>query len=248
MRSRIIPGFQISRGELVHLVQFNKNSKRYIGDPLNTLRIFNQYNCDEINIVDIHAWKYGINFNLLEAISEEIFVPLSYGGGINSLDDACKIIELGFEKIIFDNSLLKNENFINEFSENYGSQAVTLKINVFEKEGIYKIFNHKDSKVLDIDIEKYIQKLSKFKASEIILMVTNLDGTFLGPDLSIIRYLKNKINTHLIYSGGMSKISDFKECFNAGANAIITNNFFIMKKANDGIVFTDPKEIEYEGM
>ena len=120
MRPRIIPGFQISKGELVHIIEFNKNSKRYIGDPLNTLRIFNQFDCDEISIVDVDAWRNGIDFGLLEKISEEIFLPLSYGGGIKNFNEASKIIGLGFEKIIFNDTIFSNINFsaggLNHFS------------------------------------------------------------------------------------------------------------------------------------
>ena len=73
MRSRIIPGFQISKGELVHTLKFDKNTKRYIGDPLNTLRIFNEFNCDELSIVDIDAWKYGINLKLGDQMRDDWF-------------------------------------------------------------------------------------------------------------------------------------------------------------------------------
>jgi len=246
MRARIIPGFQISNGELVHLIKFDKKTKRYIGDPLNTLRIFNQFDCDELSIVDIDSWKHGINFDLLEEISEEIFLPLSYGGGVKNLDDASKIIRLGFEKVIFNDSIFSNETLIKEFSENYGSQAVVLKINIIKHKDYYYVFDHKNSKILEEKIDNILDKVNNINASELSIIITNLDGTFDGPDFDFIKKVKKKINKHLLYSGGISKNSDFKDCFKAGASAVITNNFFIMKKKNGGIIFTNPKELDKE--
>lgn len=243
MRSRIIPGFQISKGELVHTLKFDKNTKRYIGDPLNTLRIFNEFNCDELSIVDIDAWKYGINLKLLEEISEEIFIPLSYGGGIKNYDQASKIISLGFEKIIFNDALYSNLDLIKKFSDDYGSQAVVLKANILSSGKNYKILDHKNLKIIDDNIDSFFEKFNKINASEISLIITNLDGSFNGPDLNLISQVKKLTDRHIVYSGGISKISDFKDCFNAGANAVITNNFFIMKKFNSGVVFSNPKEI-----
>ena len=244
MRPRIIPGFQISKGELVHIIEFNKNSKRYIGDPLNTLRIFNQFDCDEISIVDVDAWKNGIDFGLLEKISEEIFLPLSYGGGIKNFNEASKIIGLGFEKIIFNDTIFSNINLIEEFAENFGSQAVVLKVNVVKSQNIYKIYDHKNDLILDENLELFLKKLNNIKASEISVIVTNLDGSFYGPDLFFINYAKKIIDKHFIYSGGISKETDFKDCFKAGANAVISNNFFIMKKKNGGIIFSNPKDVK----
>ena len=242
MKVRIIPGFQISKGELVHVFKFDKSTKRYIGDPLNTLRIFNQFDCDELSIVDIDSWKHGVNFSLLEKISEEIFLPLSYGGGVKNFDEASKIISLGFEKLIFNDSIFSNKALIEEFSKNYGSQAVVLKINIIKHKDNYYIFDHKNSKILDEKIDNILDKINNINASELSIIITNLDGTFNGPDLDFIKNVKRKTNKHLVYSGGISKNSDFNNCFKAGANAIITNNFFIMKKKNGGIIFTNPKK------
>lgn len=243
MRARIIPGFQISKGELVHLIQFDKSTRRYIGDPLNTLRIFNQFDCDELSIVDIDSWRYGINFDLLKEISEEIFLPLSYGGGVKNINDASKIISLGFEKIIFNDSIFSNEALINEFSKNYGSQAVVLKINIIRHKDYYYVFDHKNSKILEEKIDSILDKVNNINASELSIILTNLDGTFKGPDFDLIKHVKSKTNKHLLYSGGISKNSDFKNCFKAGANAVISYNFFIMKKMKGGIIFTNPKEL-----
>ena len=109
----------------------------------------------------------------------------------------------------------------------------------------YKILDHKNLKIIDDNIDSFFEKLNKINASEISLIITNLDGSFNGPDLNLINQVKKLTDRHIVYSGGISKISDFKDCFNAGANAVITNNFFIMKKINSGIVFSNPKEVSF---
>ena len=132
-------------------------------------------------------------------------------------------------KIIFNDAFWFKLRFDKKFSDDYGSQAVVLRANILSLGKNYKILDHKNLKIIDDNIDSFFEKLNKINASEISLIITNLDGSFNGPDLNLINQVKNLTDRHIVYSGGISKISDFKDCFNAGANAVITNNFFIRK-------------------
>ena len=140
LRPRIIPSFYISGNDLVNRILFKKDTNRYIGDPLNTLRIFNQYNPDEIILTNIEAWKKNINYELLNDISEEIFCPITYGGGVYSYNDAKQVIQLGFEKISFNYAVFENFNVIEKVANNFGCQSVIINCDVIKCNNDYFIF------------------------------------------------------------------------------------------------------------
>lgn len=146
LRPRVIPSFYTSSSKLINRIYFNDKKERYIGDPLNTLRIFNQYNPDEIILIDIDAWINGINYELLESISDEIFCPLTYGGGVYNYDDAKNIIQLGFEKISFNFNVINNFNVIEKVSYNFGSQSTIINFDLVYEDNEYYIFDYREKK------------------------------------------------------------------------------------------------------
>ena len=121
---RIIPSLIIKEGELIHRKNFDETTDRYVGDPINAINIFNEYFTDEIVIIDIEASKNDyINYDLLKDLAGEAFTPLSYGGGIKTLDQAEKIIKIGYEKLILNNICFSNFNLIEIFTKNLGAQS-----------------------------------------------------------------------------------------------------------------------------
>lgn len=127
---RIIPCLQLLRDSLVKTVRFK--DPVYIGDPVNTVRIFNELEVDELCFTDIRASieAYPPNFNLLEDIAGECFMPLSYGGGIRDFDTAKRIFSLGFEKIIVNSIAFENPELLQKLSEHFGSQAIIAAMDV----------------------------------------------------------------------------------------------------------------------
>ena len=138
---RIIPTLIMKNDELIHRSKFDKSTDRYVGDPINTINIFNQFQVDEIILLNIENSRYKkkINFNLLKDIAGEAFFPLTYGGGINNYEDAEKIISLGFEKIAINNAFLENKNFIEKLSKKIGAQSVVISIDVLKMNNEYYI-------------------------------------------------------------------------------------------------------------
>ena len=130
--------------ELIHRSNFNKSTDRYVGDPINTINIFNQFQVDEIILLNIENSRYKkkINFDFLKDIAGEAFFPLTYGGGINNYEDAEKIISLGFEKIAINNACFEDENLIEELSKKIGAQSIVISIDILNVNNEYYIYNY----------------------------------------------------------------------------------------------------------
>ena len=141
---RVMPCLLLKNGALVKTIRFKKEV--YIGDPINTVRIFNQKEVDELIFLDIYATANNQKppFDLIQYISQECFMPFSYGGGIRSLDDVSKLFSLGVEKVAVNAYALENHNFITQISEIYGAQSVIVSIDV-KKDffGNYKVYKKK---------------------------------------------------------------------------------------------------------
>jgi len=130
LKIRVIPCLQLIDDSLVKTIKFKNHG--YIGDPINTVRIFNELEVDELCFLDIRATsqKRDPNFQILEQIANECFMPLSYGGGIDSLETAQKIFSIGFEKIVLNTAAIKNPSLISEIAEVYGNQSIIVSIDV----------------------------------------------------------------------------------------------------------------------
>ena len=141
---RLIPVLLLNNEELIHRKKYESSSDKYVGDPINTINVFNQYEVDELTILDISTRKNNneICFDLLSEISGEAFFPLSYGGGINKIDDAKKIINLGFEKVVLNNSILDNFDLLEDCIKYLGSQSVVVSIDIVLRNKNYMIYDY----------------------------------------------------------------------------------------------------------
>jgi cyclase len=235
MRKRVIPLLTIENGKLIKTVKFNK--KIYLGDPLNTIKIFNDKEVDELILLDIgvRKYNYSINYKLLKKIAEESFMPLTYGGGISNIDDARRIFEIGFEKISIQTAALNNSKLITDLSKEFGSQSIVcsidIKLNWFNK---YVLLNpHIKNKIKFHN--SLIHDLENAGAGEIIFNCVDRDGTQSGPDLKFIDLL-DEFNLPIIYVGGVSSISDIKSLFLVGIDAVAAGSFFTLQKPHNALL------------
>lgn len=243
---RIIPTLIMKNDELIHRSNFNKSTDRYVGDPINTINIFNQFQVDEIIIFNIENTKYNkkINFDLLKDIAGEAFFPLTYGGGINNYEDAKKIISLGFEKIAINNASLENKNFIEQLSKKIGTQSVVISIDVLKMNNEYYIYNYLENAPRKILLSKYLTELNNLNFGELMITLVNLDGTMNGCDINLLDKIDKSIRIPIIYKGGLSSTDEIHILFKKGVSAVASSTFFIMKKKNGGIVLNYPSATE----
>jgi len=250
---RIIPTLIMKNDELIHRSNFNKSTDRYVGDPINTINIFNQFQVDEIILLNIENTKYNkkINFDLLKDIAGEAFFPLTYGGGINNCEDAEKIIALGYEKIAINNASFENKDFIEKLSKKIGAQSVVISIDVLKMNNEYYIYNYLENAPRKILLSRYLTELNNLNFGELMITLVNLDGTMTGCDISLLDQFDKNTRFPIIYKGGLASTDEIQILFEKGVSAVASSTFFIMKKINGGIVLNYPsakEKIKYEDL
>ena len=241
--TRLIPVLLLHNESLVKTTNF-KNFK-YIGDPCNTVRIFNELEVDELIILDILASKnnYSPNLNLLKMMAEESFMPLSYGGGISSISDAKKVFELGFEKIVINSSVIKNPKLIKDLCTYFGSQSIVVSIdikkNLFGRKYIY---NHSNSSFLKVNILDWIKNIVNYGAGEIFLTSVDHEGTWKGFDKELIKEVVTSISIPVVAHGGAGSIEDIINLNNeTDVSGIGLGNLVLYQKKNNGVLVNFPK-------
>lgn len=212
LRSRIIPTLLISKNGLVKTEQFA--NPKYIGDPINAVKIFNEKNVDELIILDIDASKKTIkpDFNKLKIIANESRMPLTYGGGISSVEDAKTLISIGFEKVSISNHAIQNPEFVREISAEIGSQSVVITLD-YKRNFItnkYNIFTLNGQIKNNYNIFHLAKKFEDFGAGEILFNSIDRDGKMNGYDLNFAKEIRKKINTQITFLGGAGSISDME--------------------------------------
>ncbi len=248
LRTRVIPCLQLINESLVKTVKFNNPG--YIGDPINTVRIFNELEVDELCFLDIRATveKRQPNFKILSEIANECFMPLAYGGGIKDAETAKKILSIGFEKIILNTCAIEMPKIISEIANHSGNQSVIgsidVKKNLFGK---YKVYTHDGTKKTEVDPVAYAQKLVELGVGELLVTSMDNDGTWKGFDVEIIKKITTVVNVPVIANGGAGNLHHIQEVVKTGnASAVALGSMVVYQKMGMGVLinFPDKKMIQ----
>jgi imidazole glycerol-phosphate synthase subunit HisF len=237
---RIIPILLVDNGELIKTIKFN--SPTYIGDFLNSVKIYNELEVDEICVLDKSASKNGINFNLINQFVDECFSPVSYGGGINTLLEIKKILKLGVEKIVLQSKLM-DYDFVEEAIKKFGSSTITACIDYRIINGKRIIFNKGYS--TKMEVEDLITNLTKFEIGEIMLQCIDKDGTYGGYDIEFVKKIINNIKNPIVIAGGCKDINDIKIAFDQGASGVAAGSLFVYYTKTKGILINYPTTKEF---
>ncbi|MBT5716783.1 MAG: imidazole glycerol phosphate synthase subunit HisF [Opitutae bacterium] len=238
LRTRIIPVLLLRNESLVKTVRFANFT--YVGDPCNTVRIFNELEVDELLFLDITATKERRNPNLkvLAEISNECFMPLGYGGGISSVDHAKSVFDIGFEKIVINSFASKDPKLINELAEQYGSQAVIasidVKSNIWGKMTVRTISGKHNT---HCDPVTWAKEVEARGAGEILLTSIQSEGTWSGFDLNLIKNVTDAVSIPVIAHGGGGKVNDVIEVVTqANASAVGLGSMVVFQKKGMGVL------------
>ena len=250
LRNRIIPALLLRDESLVKTTQFGKFT--YVGDPANTVRIFNELEVDELLFLDINSSRNnrGPNLNVLRDIADECFMPLGYGGGISNVGQAKQIFDIGFEKIALNSSAHENPNLISEISKSYGSQAVIVSID-YKKTfwGNKSVFTFSGSKNSKIDPITWAKKVEDLGAGEILLTSIDREGTWSGFDYDMIKAGVDTVTIPVIAHGGAGKIEDIKKVVKeSNASAVALGSMVVFQKEGMGVLVNFPEPSELEGI
>ena len=198
LRPRIIPILLLHGKGLVKTVRFK--DPKYVGDPLNAVKIFNEKEVDELAVFDIDATVLGLepDYGLIEKIANQSRMPICYGGGVKTVEQAQKIFGLGIEKIALSSSVINNPHLISKISDRVGAQSVIVVLDVKKKIfGGYEIYTHNGKKNTGINPINFAAKAQKLGAGEIIINSIDNDGMMNGYDYKLIDNIRDQITLPL---------------------------------------------------
>ncbi|EOX3354106.1 AglZ/HisF2 family acetamidino modification protein [Vibrio cholerae] len=232
LRPRVIPCLLIQDNGLVKTVNFK--SAKYVGDPINAVKIFNEKEVDELIVLDIDASASGKSpdLNLIKILAGECRMPFCYGGGISTLEQAKKIISLGVEKVAISSAAIENPKLIKEISAVVGKQSVVVVLDVKKKflSSKYEVWIHngkKNTKKCPIELAK---SFVEHGAGEIVLNSIDNDGVMKGFDLTIAKQVRETIDVPFTILGGAGNTEHFSEAVAAlGTVGVSAGSFFVFK-------------------
>jgi len=225
LKHRVIPCVLLKNWQLVKSIHFD--SFRTIGHPTSTARIYNSRNVDELIVLDIDASMYNeeINTEIITDIANECFMPLTIGGGINTMEDIYKILNAGADKISINTKALEDLSFITQASSIFGSQCIVCSIDVKKVENEYRVYN-KTKGILELNPVELALKYQEHGAGEILLTSVDKEGSTRGYDLELIKLFKDKLEIPIILNGGMGEPIHAVEAINNGADAVAAAYIF----------------------
>lgn len=241
---RAIPVLLLQGLGLVKTVKFKKPV--YLGDPRNVVRIFNEREVDELVLLDIEATPKGHppQFELIQEIVSEAFMPVGYGGGIRSLDDAKRILHSGVEKIVINTHAITHPEFIEEAAAQFGSQSIVVCIDVrkglFGKYDVMVRGGRSSAKIEPVAAAIRAQEMG---AGEIIINSIDRDGTMSGYDLELIALVTRAVSIPVIACGGAATVQDFRRAVHeAGASAVAAGSMFVFQGPHRAVLINYPEQ------
>jgi imidazole glycerol-phosphate synthase subunit HisF len=243
-RPRIIPCLLLKDLGLVKTIKFQ--NPNYIGDPMNSIKIFNDLEVDEIVFLDIDATKRKrcISFDFVKKVSEEAFVPFAVGGGITSFPQIKEAFSSGAEKVIINTSAINNPCLIKEASEVFGSQSIIISIDSKKTEKGYEVFTHSGTFPTGKTPEEIAKKMQEFGAGEIMINSIDNDGLMNGYDQDLIKIVSESVSIPVIAIGGAGRYEDLVKPIQSGASASAAGSIFVYNGKNHGILINYPDKEE----
>lgn len=247
LRSRIIPCLLVHKKGLVKTVGFKE--PKYVGDPINAVKIFNEKEVDELIVLDIDATAEGRgpDFNLIKNIAVECRMPFCYGGGITTVEEATTIINLGAEKLAISAAAVNDFSILQKIGKAVGMQSVVVVIDVKKKSflGGYDVYIKNGKEKTNLKFKDYLIELNKVAVGEIVINSIDNDGLMKGYDLNLIEIVREHTDVPLTVLGGVGVLDDIKKIITKykiiGAAA---GSFFVFKGKYKAVLISYPNKLE----
>ena len=250
LRPRIIPVLLVRDKGLVKTSKFKDD--RYLGDPMNAVRIFNEKEADELMIVDIDATveSRGPDFEMIANWAEECRMPLCYSGGISTAKQAQKIFALGVEKIALSSAAIKNPTLVTEISNMVGSQSVVIVLDVKKKMfGGYEVYTHNGTVATGKNPFDLIEQFQSLGAGEIVINNIDADGTMKGYDVALIEKARNSTTLPLTAVGGAGTLEDVGNLISKfGIIGAAAGSIFVYKGKLKGVLINYPNFLDKDSL
>lgn len=251
LRPRIIPCLLVKNGGLVKTVGFD--NPKYVGDPINAVRIFNEKEVDELLVVDIDATAQNRepNYTMIGNLAAECRMPLCYGGGVRTVEQVLKIISLGVEKVAISAAATQTPKLISEVAEQVGSQSIVVVMDV-KKSGLlrrYEVFTHNGSKGTGLDPMAFAKKAEALGAGEVVVNSIDHDGEMKGYDMELIERVRDEITLPLTVLGGAGSLNDIEELIRTfGIIGAAAGSLFVFKGKYRAVLINYPNQDEKDGL
>lgn len=248
LRPRIIPVLLLRNNVLIKTIAF-KNEK-YIGDPINAVRIFNELEADELVFLDIDASieNRTIDLEIVKKIGEEADMPFAVGGGIRTIEQIRNLIAAGAEKVVVSSFAVIDPNFIRKASDEFGSSTISVCIDVKKKflgsQVVWTLGGRKSSKYKPIDFARLMEEKG---AGEIIIQAIERDGCMNGYDVELIRSISEAVTIPVVALGGAGKPDDLKVARKEGfANGLAAGSMFVYQSTRRGVLINYPDKVSLD--
>lgn len=245
LRPRIIPCLLIHQGGLVKTQGF-KNSK-YVGDPINAVRIFNEKEADELMILDIDATVKGLepDFGLIAKLAAECRMPLCYGGGVTTAKQVARIVDMGVEKVAVSAAAIANPSLLTEMAAAVGHQSVVAVLDVRERSGLfakgYELCTHNGKTVHKLDPVAFAKQLQDAGAGEIVINSVDRDGLMQGYDLDLATHFKHALKVPVTFLGGAGSLDHMSQLIsNLGVVGAAAGSLFVFKGKYRAVLINYP--------
>lgn len=247
---RIIPCLLLKNKGLVKTIKFK--DPKYVGDPINAIRIFNEKEVDELIFLDIEASAKNNSppFAMIGEIASECFMPVCYGGGIKKIEDIKKILNLGIEKVSISSYAVENPYFVKEASDIFGSQSIVVcidvKKNIFGK---YEVVTYNGKEKTGLEPLSHGLKMVEMGAGELLINSVDRDGTMAGYDLQLIKTIAENVNVPVIACGGAGNLNDIGDVIKkAHVSSGAAGSLFVFYGKHRAVLINFPTQEEINGV
>jgi imidazole glycerol-phosphate synthase subunit HisF len=228
LAKRIIPCLDVTNGRVVKGVNFVE--LRDAGDPVEIARRYDEQGADELTFLDITATSDGrdLILHIIEAVASQVFIPLTVGGGVRSVEDVRRLLNAGADKISVNSAAVANPQLVRDAAQKYGSQCIVVAIDAKKAgDGKWEVFTHGGRKPTGLDVIEWAKKMESFGVGEILLTSMDRDGTKSGFDLALTRAVSNAVSIPVIASGGVGSLQDLADGIKLGkADAVLAASIF----------------------
>lgn len=249
LRPRLIPCLLVHNDGLVKTVKFG--DPKYVGDPINAVRIFNEKEVDELIVVDIDASRYGRepNYKMISHLASECRMPLCYGGGVKTVEQIEKIIGLGVEKVSLSSAAVENPELIRTAAERVGRQSIVVVIDV-KKTGIFKkneVVIHNGTKRTGLDPIDFARRVQELGVGEVVINSVDRDGEMKGYDMDLVDSIREVVSAPLTILGGAGSLSDVEQLYSRhGVIGAAAGSLFVFKGKYRAVLINYPNRQEKE--
>ena len=247
LNPRIIPCLLVHNKGLVKTTKFK--DPKYVGDPINAVKIFNEKEVDELIVMDIDATVNNTepDYKMIENLAYECRMPLCYGGGIKNTEQAQRIFNLGVEKIAISSAAIENPNIVSEIAERVGNQSVVVVLDIKKKlfGNKYSIFTHNSKKESVLNPFEFVKKLESLGAGEIVINSIDNDGVMKGFDFELINGIRDEIKIPMTVLGGAGSYDDIGEVIKQhGIIGVAAGSLFVFKGKFRAVLINYPTILE----